>query len=215
MSRYTAFVAADESRVTAGGPARKVKVPVDVPEHVRGIGAGGGMGWGTIGTGHYGVIGHGAGYGVGSGSSGIGYGGGGTGRSAMRGAAEVPQVRIGTATVMGSLDKNIIRRYIRQRLARVRYCYEKALVVDHDLEGDVVAEFLITPDGATSAVQVSGIGDQVLHACVASVIEDLEFPKAPGEGQVRVRYPFHLRPSQPASPSGLSEDDTELEGGTP
>jgi Ca-activated chloride channel family protein len=223
MSRYTAFVAADESQGTAGGPARKVKVPVDVPEHVRSIavgGAGAAAGWGAIGTGHYGVIGHGAGYGVGSGSGsgsigigGVGYGGGGTG---MRPVAAVPQVRIGAAVVTGDLDKNIIRRYVRQRLARVRYCYEKALVIDHDLEGELVTEFSITPDGATSSVAVTGIGDQPLHACVAAVIADLQFPRvADGGGQIRVRYPFHLRPSQPAAPSGPSGDDIELEGETP
>jgi Ca-activated chloride channel homolog len=213
MSRYTAFVAADESQVTAGGPARKVKVPVDVPEHVRGISAGAAAGWGAIGTGSYGVLGHGAGGG------GVGYGIGhasiGSDRFSTGSPVVVPQVRIGDATVMGGLDKSIIRRYVRQRLARVRYCYEKALVVDHDLEGDVVAEFLITPEGATSALQVTGVGDQVLHACVISALADIQFPKAPGEGQVRVRYPFHLRPNEPPSPSTPSEDDTELEGGTP
>jgi Ca-activated chloride channel family protein len=210
MSRYTAFVAADESQVTAGGPARKVKVPVDVPEHVRGLAAGAAAGWGSIGTGHYGVIGHGAGFGVGYGA-----GGGGTGQYAMRSAAEVPQVRIGVAVVTGDLDKNIIRRYVRQHLAKVRYCYEKALVIDHDLEGEVAAEFLITPEGATSSVAVTGVGDPPLHACVAAIIEDLQFPKVDGGGQIRVRYPFQLRPNKPASWSEPSEDDTELEGEMP
>jgi Ca-activated chloride channel family protein len=208
MSRYTAFVAVDESRVTAGGAARKVKVPVDVPEHVRGISGGGaGMGWGAIGTGSYGVIG----YGVGSGGGGVGYG---MGRASI-GSVDVPQVRIGVAVVMGSLDKNIIRRHVRLHLAKVRYCYEKALVIDHDLEGTLATEFLITPEGATSSVEVTGIGDQALHACVASIIENLQFPKAPGAGQVHVRYPFELRPSQPPSPSAPSEDDIESSGGMP
>ncbi|HWN69904.1 MAG TPA: VIT domain-containing protein, partial [Haliangium sp.] len=108
MSRYTAFVAVDDSRATAGGAARKVKVPVDVPEHVRGIGAGGGMGWGSIGVGHYGVIGYGSGTGTGYGIGAGGGGSGSVGQYAMR-SASVPQVRIGAAVVAGSLDKSIIR----------------------------------------------------------------------------------------------------------
>ncbi len=59
MTRYTAFVAVDTSRKTAGGEAETVAVPVEVPQDVRrdavlqvvsGVG-GGGMGYGTIGHG--------------------------------------------------------------------------------------------------------------------------------------------------------------------
>jgi Ca-activated chloride channel family protein len=49
LTPYTAFVAVDESRVTAGPAGKRVVVPVEVPEAVRGIpeGAGyGGMGFG-------------------------------------------------------------------------------------------------------------------------------------------------------------------------
>jgi hypothetical protein len=77
MTQYTAFVAVDRSRVTDGGEATTVPVPVEVPEGVRsrnydsdGYGAGGGGvgygygmggmsasygGYGTIGAGSYGV----------------------------------------------------------------------------------------------------------------------------------------------------------------
>lgn len=49
LTPYTAFVAVDESRVTAGPAGKRVVVPVEVPEAVRGIpegGAYGGMGFG-------------------------------------------------------------------------------------------------------------------------------------------------------------------------
>ena len=62
--------------------------------------------------------------------------------AARRGA---PQVRIGNASATGDLDKNIIRRYIRRKLPRIRYCYEKELLVKPSLSGTVVTQFLITP----------------------------------------------------------------------
>ncbi len=61
MTQYTAFVAVDASRVTAGGEATTVPVPVEVPEGLRGAGYGAGYGGGSAA---YGTIG--AGYGVAS-----------------------------------------------------------------------------------------------------------------------------------------------------
>lgn len=69
LTPYTAFVAVDRSRVTKGGEAETVAVPVAVPEGVRregtgggGLGlsgsaiGGGGSGYGSIGHGSYGAI---------------------------------------------------------------------------------------------------------------------------------------------------------------
>jgi Ca-activated chloride channel family protein len=62
LTRFTAFVAVDTSHATAGGAARKVAVPVEVPEAVQGIGvASDGVGYGVIGAGY----GGGGSYGVG------------------------------------------------------------------------------------------------------------------------------------------------------
>jgi len=60
VTRYTAFVAVDASRVTAGGAAETVAVPVEVPEGVRreAIGGVGGVVGGTVGYGS--ASGHGA-----------------------------------------------------------------------------------------------------------------------------------------------------------
>jgi Ca-activated chloride channel family protein len=215
MSRYTAFVAVDESRVTAGEAAREVKVPVEVPEHVRGIRAGGGMG-----------IGYASAYGIGSGSGGggIGYGSaighgafGVIGHGSAPGTQvviEAPQVRIGGAVVTGSLDKDIIRRHVRQKLPAIRYCYEKALVSDRALAGTLVAEFSITPEGATTSISVSGVGGDTLHACVTSLVRHLRFPKFAGDGLVRVRYPFELRPAEPGHKSKDPEPSSDEPGGT-
>ncbi len=148
---------------------------------------GGGTGWGTIGTGRYGTIGHGSGTGSGYGS--------GSGRGGMRGRrSAVPAVRIGTATATGDLDKAIIRRYIRRKLPQIKYCYEKQLLVNANLEGTVTTSFQISPTGAVIGASANGV-DGTVSSCVASVIQSIVFPKPKGGGLVQVRYPFNFNPA--------------------
>ena len=148
---------------------------------------GGGTGWGTIGTGNYGTIGHGSG-------TGSGYGVG-SGRGGMRGRrSSPPSVHIGNAVATGDLDKNIIRRYIRQKLPRITYCYEKQLLVREDLSGTVVTQFQISPQGAVLNSKAEGVSKEVAD-CVADVIQGIQFPKPKGGGLVQVRYPFTFRPT--------------------
>lgn len=141
---------------------------------------GGGTGQGTIGTGRYGTIGHGSGTGSGYGTT------GGAGR-------KPPQVKIGTPAQQGGLDRNIIRRYIRRSLNRIRYCYEKELVVTPDLAGKVTAAFTIGVDGKVSASSAKGLHANV-DRCIATVIKAIEFPKPTTNRPVVVTYPFVFSP---------------------
>jgi hypothetical protein len=141
---------------------------------------GGGTGWGTIGTGRYGTIG-------GGGSSGYGVGGG------RRGA---PKVSIGQPNSAGDLDKAIIRRYIMRNIQKIQYCYEKELLANPGLEGTITARFFISPSGAVTTADASGV-DAEVAGCVARVIKSIEFPKPKGGGGVQVNYPFTFRPAGP------------------
>jgi hypothetical protein len=143
---------------------------------------GGGTGWGTIGVGRYGTIGHGSGHG------------------ALRGrVASVPTVSIGQPMAMGSLDKNLIRRYIRRNLEKITYCYEKELIARPQLAGTVATRFTIEPDGHVSGADASGFDDTVA-ACVKNVMANIAFPPTPGE-RVLVNYPFTFRsPNTPPEP---------------
>ena len=155
---------------------------------LRGVGTGSeGTGWGTIGAGHYGTIGHGSGTGSGWGS---GHGLGVNGHE-----ARPPGVRIGNASAIGDLDKNIIRRYIRRKIPRIRHCYERALLADPDLEGTVESVFQISPIGEVMAAETSGMENDELHACVSASIASIAFPKPRGGGFVAVTYPFTFVPA--------------------
>jgi hypothetical protein len=147
---------------------------------------GGGTGLGTIGTGRYGTMGHGSG-------TGSGYGVG-SGKGGMKGrAATLPKVNIGNATATGDLDKNIIRRYIRQKLPQIEYCYQKQLTVKANLEGTITTQFTINGNGAVISVKAGGMGDATVESCVADAIRSIQFPKPTGGGFVNVTYPFTFK----------------------
>jgi hypothetical protein len=103
-----------------------------------------------------------------------------------------PEVRIGQASAVGDLDKNIIRRYIKRNINRIKYCYEKQLLVTPKLEGTVTAEFVITAQGTVATASATGVDPEVA-SCVAAVIKAIEFPRPKGGGIVKVTYPFTFR----------------------
>lgn len=187
LTKYTAFVAVDDSRVTAGGEARKVVVPIEVPDAARKAA------WGTIGTGSYGTIGYG---------SGVSYSVGGHGYGIARGSAvAVPKVTLAMPMVAaGGLDRTVIRRYVKRHLNKISYCYEKELLRTPKLAGTIATQFTIGSDGRVLAVTASGLGNMDVETCIAAVIKTIEFPKAPGAGVVQINYPFTLRPSAEVSP---------------
>jgi TonB family protein len=149
---------------------------------------GGGTGEGTIGLGSLGTIGKGGG-----GGSGSGYGRGAGGLGGRR--ASAPDVVPGTATVRGSLDKEIIRRIIRRHLNEVKFCYEKELMRKADLYGRVMIQFTISGTGQViaSVVQNSTMNNPPVEQCIAAAVRRWEFPKPQGGGIVIVSYPFVLK----------------------
>ncbi len=152
---------------------------------------GGGSDEGTIGLGDLGTIGHGSGTG-----SGYGYGRGMGGLGGRR--AYAPMIVPGVVTARGGgLDKEMIRRVIREHINEVRFCYESALQNAPDLSGRVRVEFLIQPNGsvASSSAQESTLADPTVGACVAGALRRWQFPSVSGGGVVLVHYPFDFVPA--------------------
>ena len=144
----------------------------------------GGFGDGLKGTGPAGG-GRGGGYGT-------------SGAGGMRGRrASPPQILIGTATATGSLDKNVIRRYIRRKARVFRYCYEKELVVKPSLKGTIQLKLIISPSGSVLNATASGLGNKKVESCVAQKARRIQFPK-PKDGNVVVRMPLTFRPGAAA-----------------
>lgn len=161
---------------------------------LRGTGrGGGGTGNGNIGLGNLDTVGRGA---PGRAGSGYARGGGGGGGNLRGRRASVPVVRAGTATVRGSLSRDVIRRYIRRHLNQIRYCYEQQLAREPDLAGRVAVRFIIGPDGrvTVAAVANSTLASPAAEQCIAHAVQRISFPAIDGGGVVVVTYPFSFRP---------------------
>lgn len=99
----------------------------------------------------------------------------------------------------GVLDPASIQEGILERLGEIRECYEAWLGRNPNLEGKLVVDFTIGQDeeeedlGVVTAIDIadSTVDHVWMEGCVASVMQDVEFP-APEGGEVQVSYPFYF-----------------------
>lgn len=155
---------------------------------LRGSGpGGGGTGVATMGIGAVGTRGRG------SGDASYGSGEGGLGGKSDRDV----RVNIGNPLVYGSLDKEIIRRVVRENQAQIRYCYERELTRTPGLNGKIVVKWVITGTGSVRQAQVieTGMNNRAVESCLTTRINGWRFPKPKGGGIVVVTYPFIFKKS--------------------
>jgi hypothetical protein len=97
----------------------------------------------------------------------------------------------------GFLDREVIQRVVRQHVARVQYCYERALTKNPNLGGKITLRWTITMTGAVSAAAVTGsdMDDAQMQSCIVNVISSMQFP-APRGGVVEVSYPFVFKAAE-------------------
>ncbi len=149
---------------------------------LRGSGSGGGGVGDTVGIGGIGTKGRGGGTG--------GYG---SGVGVLGGKKDVDiGITSSEPMVLGSLDKELIRKVIHANRGQIRYCYESQLNRFPKLNGKVAIKFIISPSGSvsTSSVAQTTVGNAELEACVAGRVRTWMFPKPKGGGVVIVTYPF-------------------------
>lgn len=141
---------------------------------------GSGKGSNTIGIAGVGTKGRGTG--------GTGYGTGGIG---TKGSV---QINVGgqEADFTGSMDREAIRRVIREHLREIRNCYERELQRTPDLYGKVVITWDIVEGGRVSQAGVSRneIGSAAVGECIAARLKTWKFPDPPKDQVGRVSYPF-------------------------
>ncbi len=154
---------------------------------LRGSGSGGGGVGDTIGIGGIGTRGRGGGTG--------GYG---SGVGVLGGKKDVDiGITSSEPLVVGSLDKELIRKVIHANRGQIRFCYESQLNRFPKLDGKVAIRFMISPQGtvSTSSVAQTTVNNAELEACVAGRVRTWVFPKPKGGGMVVVTYPFIFKQS--------------------
>ncbi len=141
---------------------------------------GGGKGTSTIGIGGVGTKGKGTG-GYGLGTGGIG----------KKGNMDI-NVEGESASFSGTIDKEAIRRVIRENRKLFQYCYDQALRRNSDAYGKVEIQWDIEERGrATNAlVKSNSTGDSAFGTCVRDKIKGLTFPEPPADQVARVVFPF-------------------------
>lgn len=159
----------------------------------------GGLGSGGLGSGGGGFSGDSVGLGrVGTYGRGGGRGGRGWGRSRLRdNRRRQITVSTGPPAIFGGLDKEIIRRIINQHRSRFKYCYERELIKNPNLEGKIHVWFRIEATGRVyqSRISQTTMNNDRVEECLSQRVKLLRFPSPKGGGVVDVNYPFIFRPS--------------------
>lgn len=166
----------------------------------------------TAGEGDAFVVGRGSGglgmRGTGRGGGGEGFGrvhgvgtidtGGGRGVSANMGrrGQPAPRARVerGRASVEGVLSREQIERVVRRHSRGIRYCYERELQDNAELEGAIVVNFTIDLDGqvGSRSIESDSMGNRTIQSCLLREFGRMRFPEPDG-GVVVVSYPLTFR----------------------
>jgi TonB family protein len=135
----------------------------------------------------------------GIGTKGAGGGAGGYGTSMVgsgngRGLSSVPLSQ--DMILEGGLDRSVIQATIAKYLNQVRACYEEGLRKSPGLVGQVSILFEIAGTGSVNSANVgkSSLGNSEVEQCIATKVQTWQFPKPRGGVNVKVNYPFMLRP---------------------
>ncbi|MCC6623507.1 MAG: AgmX/PglI C-terminal domain-containing protein [Deltaproteobacteria bacterium] len=90
-------------------------------------------------------------------------------------------------------NKADIQTQMRKRAGSIRFCYEKELQLDKDLQGRLVARFTIDRAGKVKGVSASGdMKNKSVVDCVKNEISKIQFA-APDGGECVVSWPFQFR----------------------
>ena len=140
----------------------------------------GGKGSATVGIAGVGTQGRGTGT--------TGYGSGGIGQKGS------VQINVGgqDGEFTAGMDREAIRRVIREHLKEIRNCYERELQRSPELYGKLVLEWDIEEAGRVTrcVVKSNALGNDNVANCISSRLKTWKFPDPPAGVIGRVSYPF-------------------------
>jgi TonB family protein len=98
----------------------------------------------------------------------------------------------GGSSVDEGLTKDEVGEVIHRHLSEVRYCYESAMLRTPDVEGKLMTNFVIGPNGMVKSTEVksSSLPDARLDDCILRRLATWKFPLPRGGIDVAVTYPF-------------------------
>ena len=108
-----------------------------------------------------------------------------------------PKARCGKGTIHDPLDREIIRRVIKQNRKRFKYCYESELAKNKNLHGKLMVAFVINGKGRVSSAKIksTSMNNDNVENCIVKRVKFMRFPHPKGAAKVTVHYPFYFKPS--------------------
>lgn len=129
--------------------------------------------------------------GVGTQGRGTGNTGYGTGGLGSKGSVQI-NVAGQEGEFTAGMDKEAIRRVIREHLREIRNCYERELQRSPDLYGKVVLQWDISEGGRVSraVVKSNALANDNVANCIVSRLKTWKFPDPPKDVIGQVDFPF-------------------------
>ena len=96
----------------------------------------------------------------------------------------------------GTLSESEIEKALAKFASKFQFCYEKSLMSDSTLGGNVRLQWNIDPGGGVSAAKVvqSQMNNTELHNCILGVLRQVPFPSPKG-GSVTAKKTFNFKSS--------------------
>lgn len=169
----------DANKATGNSGSADSRAGESLGGRLKNVGAGG------SGSQTYGISG------VGTQGKGTGTFGGGSGGIGKKGRVDL-NIGESEAEFMGTIDKEAIRRVIRENIKLFENCYNQALRRNSGAYGKIAIKWYIEERGrATQAsVNSNSVGDKPMGECLTRVIRSLTFPEPPPDQIAEVVYPF-------------------------
>lgn len=139
---------------------------------------------------------------AGVGTKGLGSGMGTAGNGTGFGSKDRVEIKGGGAEeeFIGSIDKEAVRRAIRDSYSAFKACFEREYKKDSRLEGKVVIAFEIHEKGIARNAKVeknkSSINNSAVEECVRARMLTIRFPEPPTGAIAEIVFPFVFRGQQ-------------------
>ncbi|QRK13779.1 AgmX/PglI C-terminal domain-containing protein [Archangium violaceum] len=100
-----------------------------------------------------------------------------------------------TEVKSAEVDREVLARYIKNRLRSIQSCYEKELRRNPNLEGKVLVRFSFRPTGRMGEIEIekNTLGNDAVASCTRTVLRGWIFPFKPGDDvSVALTFSFEV-----------------------
>ena len=104
------------------------------------------------------------------------------------------KIRLGGIETVGALDRWMVDTMIKKSFSRIRYCFERELVTQPELLGELEVKLELSPDGTVihSSISRSTLGSSTIEKCLVQQLNKVDFPNSLDHQRGVVRVPLAL-----------------------